>query len=78
MQGWNEYMCGAENPVGESDQKYKHYYEKNLERLDIMVKNDVKSLPENCTKLWVLWVVLSLSEVLFEEIVGELCYSFFI
>jgi hypothetical protein len=30
MQGWNEYMCGAEIPVGEGDINYKNYYEKNL------------------------------------------------
>jgi hypothetical protein len=66
MQGWNEYMCGAEIPVQEGDQNYRRYCEKNLERLDIMVKNDVRGMPQNCNKLWVLWAVLCLSEMVFD------------
>jgi hypothetical protein len=76
MQGWNEYMCGAEIPVEEGDQKYRRYCEKNLERLDIMVKNDVRGIPQNCYKLWMFWRILSLSEVVFNGIVEEVCGIF--
>jgi hypothetical protein len=78
MQGWNEYMCGAEIPVEESDQNYRRYCEKNLERLDIMVKNDVRGVGQNCHRLWAFWGILSLSEEIFNGVVEEFCYSFFI
>jgi hypothetical protein len=61
MQGWSEYMCGAEIPVYENDKNYELYCKRNLERLNIMVKNDAKIEPDNCLNSWMLWALLWLA-----------------
>lgn len=37
-------MCGAEIPVHEDDPNYRAYCDKNVQRIDLMVKDQIASL----------------------------------
>lgn len=64
-------MCGAEIPVNEDDPNYRAYCDKNVQRIDLMVKDQIASLQFKDRGCWTFHAQLNISELIFQELIDE-------